>query len=190
MGGCGRKMGRRRQECCSRLGRNGGGGYFTNDDVIKQTHHAMDILSRNYPDEMHVFIFDNATTHTKRAGDALSARKMPKLIPKDGNFLVPANKVDADGKPVYDAQGDIVKINVCMRDGTLPDGTSQPLYFPAGHEHAGKFKGMAVILKERGLVRKAKLNAQCKGFKCAPGATDCYCQQVLYNQPDFATERS
>ncbi|KAF7372520.1 hypothetical protein MVEN_00113900 [Mycena venus] len=151
-------------------------GYFTNDDVIKQTHHAMDILSRDYPDEMHVFIFDNATTHTKRAGDALSARKMPKLIPKDGkNFLVP---------------GDIVKINVRMRDGTLPDGTPQPLYFPASHEHAGKFKGMAVILKERGLVREAKLNAQCKGFKCAPGATDCCCRRVLYNQPDFATERS
>ncbi|KAF7371852.1 hypothetical protein MVEN_00042000 [Mycena venus] len=38
--------------------------YFTNDDVIKQTHHAMDILSRDYPDEMHIFILDNATTHT------------------------------------------------------------------------------------------------------------------------------
>ncbi|KAF7359955.1 hypothetical protein MVEN_00722300 [Mycena venus] len=132
-------------------------GYFTNDDVIKQTHHAMDILSRDYPDEMHVFIFDNVTTHTKRAGDALSARKMPKLIPKDSkNFLIPVNKVDTDGKPVYDAQGDIVKINVHMWDGTLPDGTPQPLYFPASHEHAGKLEPLRQPLEAtQWLIRHA-----------------------------------
>ncbi|KAF7351880.1 hypothetical protein MVEN_01149600 [Mycena venus] len=166
-------------------------GYFTNDDVIKQTNHAMDILSRDYPHEKHVFIFDNATTHTKRAGDALSARKMPKFTPKNGkNFLVSINKTGVDGKPIYDAKGDYVKKQVRMRDGILPDGTSQPLYFPDGHAHAGVFKGMAVILKERGLDREAKLNAQCKGFKCAPGATSCCCRRVLYNQPDFKSEKS
>src|SRR6266487_1108564 len=64
-------------------------GYFTNEEIIKQAHSAMDILSRHYPDEDHVFIFDNATTHLKRADDALSARKMPKDISKpDSNFGV------------------------------------------------------------------------------------------------------
>ncbi|KAF7369510.1 hypothetical protein MVEN_00280800 [Mycena venus] len=167
-------------------------GYFTNEDILKQTNHAMDILSRDYADEKHVFIFDNATTHTKRAGDALSASKMPKFTPKDGtNFLVSVNKIGADGRPMYDAKGNYVKEKkVRMRDGTLPDGTSQPLYFPAGHQRAGKFKGMATILTERGLRKEAKLNAQCKGFKCAPGATSCCCRRVLYNQPDFKTEKS
>ncbi|KAF7347061.1 hypothetical protein MVEN_01459900 [Mycena venus] len=166
-------------------------GYFTNEDIIKQTEHAMDILSRDYGDEKHVFIFDNATTHTKRAGDALSARKMPKFTPKNGkNFLVSVNKIGDNGKPICDAQGDYVKIQVRMRDGTMLNGSPQPLYFPAGHEHAGIFKGMAVILKERGLHAEAKLNAQCKNFKCATGATSCCCRRVLYNQPDFRAEKS
>ncbi|KAJ7234033.1 hypothetical protein B0H12DRAFT_1239178 [Mycena haematopus] len=77
-------------------------GYFTNEDIIKQTNHAMEILSRDYSDEKHVFVFDNTTTHTKRAGDALSARKMPKFTPKNGkNFLVGVNKIGDDGRPIY-----------------------------------------------------------------------------------------
>ncbi|KAJ6468023.1 hypothetical protein C8R47DRAFT_990261 [Mycena vitilis] len=49
---------------------------------------------------------------------------------------------------------------------------------------------MAVILAERGLHHAAKLNAQCKGFKCAPLATACCCRRVLYNQPDFKNQKS
>ncbi|KAI6101491.1 hypothetical protein EDD16DRAFT_1525908 [Pisolithus croceorrhizus] len=40
-------------------------GYFTNDDITEQTRVAMDILSKHYADEEHVFIFDNAKTHLK-----------------------------------------------------------------------------------------------------------------------------
>ncbi|KAF9476825.1 hypothetical protein BDN70DRAFT_907465 [Pholiota conissans] len=32
--------------------------------------------------------------------------------------------------------------------------------------------------------------AKCKGFKCKPGATDCCCRRILYNQPDFASVTS
>jgi hypothetical protein len=49
---------------------------------------------------------------------------------------------------------------------------------------------MAVILKERGLRMEAALNAQCKGFKYATGATSCCCRRVMYNQPDFKNEKS
>jgi hypothetical protein len=53
----------------------------------------MDILSRDYADEKHIFIFDNATTHQKRAGNTLSARQVPKFTPKNGkNWLVSVNK--------------------------------------------------------------------------------------------------
>ncbi|KIK72884.1 hypothetical protein PAXRUDRAFT_21478 [Paxillus rubicundulus Ve08.2h10] len=55
-----------------------------------------------------------------------------------------------------------------MSDGCLPDGTPQSLYFPDGHQHTGKFKGMAQILKEHGFANVDKLKAQ-----------------VLFNQPDF-----
>jgi hypothetical protein len=40
-------------------------GYFTNDDILEQTNKAMDILKKDYPDEDHVLVFDNAMTHTK-----------------------------------------------------------------------------------------------------------------------------
>jgi hypothetical protein len=48
-------------------------GYFTNEDILKQAGDAMNILKQHYFDESHVLVFDNATTHLKRADDALSA---------------------------------------------------------------------------------------------------------------------
>jgi transposase len=79
-----------------------------------------------------------------------------------------------------------MKIKVRMANGHFADGTPQPLYFPEGHERAGVFKGMATILQERGFGDMSKVRAECKEFKCAPGATDCCCRRILYNQPDFA----
>src|SRR6266404_5765063 len=46
------------------------------------TLNAIDIIEKHYPDEDHVLLFDNATTHLKRADSAISARKMPKFTPK------------------------------------------------------------------------------------------------------------
>ncbi len=56
-------------------------GYFTNDNILKQTGIVMDILEKHFPKEDHVLVFDNATTHLKRADDTLSAQKMPKNSP-------------------------------------------------------------------------------------------------------------
>ena len=39
-------------------------GYFTNEEIVKQAEKAMDILEKHYSYEQHVFVFDNATTHT------------------------------------------------------------------------------------------------------------------------------
>jgi hypothetical protein len=38
----------------------------------------MDILEKYYPDEDHILVFNNATTHLKRPDSALSACRMPK----------------------------------------------------------------------------------------------------------------
>ncbi|KAF8158145.1 hypothetical protein B0H34DRAFT_674612 [Crassisporium funariophilum] len=77
-------------------------GYFTNEDVRAQTQKAMDILDKHHPNDKHVFVFDNATTHLKRADDTLSARKMPKNPSKpENNFGVERNKIGEDGKPIY-----------------------------------------------------------------------------------------
>lgn len=116
-----------------------------------------------------LFLFDNAMSHQKRAPDAPSARKMVKN-PKLG-WTSRAN-------------------GPRMRDSVLPDGTFQSFYFPEDHpEMPGWFKGMEVILEERGLWRDG-LCAECKDFKCADGAKDCRCRWTLFNQPDFRNVKS
>jgi hypothetical protein len=48
-------------------------GYFTCDGVLAQASKVMDLLDQYYPNEDHIFIYDNVTTHKKQAEDALSA---------------------------------------------------------------------------------------------------------------------
>ncbi|KII87524.1 hypothetical protein PLICRDRAFT_112639 [Plicaturopsis crispa FD-325 SS-3] len=166
-------------------------GYFTSDDILAQAEKAMDILSNSYPDEDHVLVFDNATTHLKRADDALSARKMPKYTPKVGtNWGVEVTVKDTNGQIVYGADGKPSKTKVRMADGKFADGSPQAFYFPLDHPRAGVFKGMATILEERGLGDMTHKRAECKGFKCEPTSSDCCCRRILYSQPDFSNTKS
>lgn len=48
-------------------------GYFTNEEILEQATHAMDILEKHFPYDHHILVYDNAHTHLKRAPDALSA---------------------------------------------------------------------------------------------------------------------
>lgn len=164
-------------------------GYFTNEDILEQFHQAISIARVAYPNDEHVFIYDNAKTHTKRPENAPSARHMPKFTPKPKkNWLVVVTKYDDAGLPIQNPDGSFKKHKVCMADATF-NGQLQSLYFPEGHPRAGVFKGMVVILEECGINVSKKL-AQCKDFKCKPGATDCCCQRILFNQPDFVTVES
>ncbi len=108
-------------------------------------------------------------------------------VPKPGtNWGVETTKRDPiTGKIEYKSDGSPMKIKVRMADACFTNGTAQPLYFPEVHECAGVFKGMAVILQERGFRDMSKVRAECKDFKCVPGATDCCCRRILYNQPNF-----
>jgi hypothetical protein len=171
-------------------------GYFTNDDILNQANRAMDILEKYYPDEDHVLVFDNASTHQKRPDGALSARRMPKRTSTvEKNWGVEVNVHGDNGQPVYGPDGKILKHKVKMVDATFADGTPQSLYFDASHEKAGLFKGMAVILEERGLVKESQLRAECKKFQCPKpsgpdGMAQCCCRRVLYDQPDFTEVES
>lgn len=51
---------------------------------MEQAHAAMDILTKYYPEDEHVLVFDNATIHLKRSENGLSTWKMPKNTPKEG----------------------------------------------------------------------------------------------------------
>ena len=77
-------------------------GYFTNDDVIQQASQAMEILKAHYPNDKHVFVFDNARTHSKHADDALSAVKIPRN-PKP--WGVPVALHDDSGSIIFGPNG-------------------------------------------------------------------------------------
>jgi hypothetical protein len=129
----------------------------------------MDILKKDYPDEDHVFIFDNATTHFKRK---LSATKMLKNAKEWG---ITTNEFDENCNPIYGSDGKILKMWVHMDNAKFANGEPQPLYFPVGHPHAGEFKDMAEILTERGFTHVHSLNVQYEKFKCKCDTTDCCC---------------
>jgi hypothetical protein len=79
-----------------------------------------------------------------------------------------------------------------MRDGKLPNGDTQSFYFPDDHPTMPSwFKGMEVIIRERGLwPAQGELRAQCPDFHCPPGRTDCCCRRLLFSQPDFVSQKS
>lgn len=162
-------------------------GYFTSDEIVEQANQAMDICEEDYSEYTHVFIYDNAPSHLKRAEGSLSARKMPKFVPKEGNWLVEVTKRSEDGKPIHNPDGSRQKIKIRMSNGTKSNGEEQSLYFPDDHpQHPGIFKGMANILEERGFSNARKLKAECLRFKCEDPNSHCCCRRILFNQPDFA----
>jgi hypothetical protein len=164
-------------------------GWFTYIELLAQTDRAIDIFeSKTKGTATGLFMFDNAPSHQKRADNALSARYLPKR-PNEGWTRVKDGPRMRDGW--YEAKD---------TDGTT-SRVVQSLYFPETHPvHPGWFKGMEQIIRERGLWPQAydargrlvdgKLNAQCEGFKCQPGRTDCCCRRLLFNQPDFAQQKS
>jgi hypothetical protein len=167
-------------------------GYFDNENIRQHAAQAMALLQKYYPDEDHILIFDNATTHLKRPEGSLSALKMTKG--PSANFKVEVNDLGLDGKPIYTPDGKYVKKKVRMGNGKFADGTEQAFYWDnsSDHPHAGQFKGMAIILEERGFKDASKMKAQCKKkfSDCPPGEKNCCCRRTLFNQPDFANIES
>lgn len=99
-------------------------GYMTHKDIEIQAQLAMDIVSEAYPNFDHIFIYNNASTHLKRADGARSARKMPKSVPvstsnkKRDNWLVDITDRDpTTGKPIYLPDGSFRKVKIRMEGG-------------------------------------------------------------------------
>ncbi|CAA7261900.1 unnamed protein product [Cyclocybe aegerita] len=154
-----------------RVGKNRD-GYFDNDDLISQVDHAIDIfegLTNGFATGL--FLFDNAPSHQKRAMDALSAWKMPK---------------NAHATWTHHKDGPKMRTTCFGEHSTIQD-----FYYPDDHPTMlGWFKGMENIIRERSLWPQRGLNAQCEGFKCEPGKTDCCCRRLLFTQPDFVNQKS
>jgi hypothetical protein len=147
-------------------------GYFDTDDLLQQVDNAINIFeSKTNGFATALFLFDNAPSHQRRAPDARSARKMPK-----------------GSHPTWRHHKDGPK----MRATTFGvDNTPQNFYFANNHPTMpGWFKGMEAIIHERGLWPQKGLNAQCEGFKCEAGKTDCCCRRSLFTQSDFENQKS
>ncbi|KAH8797296.1 hypothetical protein DL96DRAFT_1565702 [Flagelloscypha sp. PMI_526] len=166
-------------------------GYFENEEILAQAAKTMDILDKYFPDEDHVLVFDNATTHTKRPPNAITAI---------GMTVGPSAKVGKDvpviinGQKQFGPDGSVRKEKIHMGKGRLPDGAPQDFYYPANHENPdlrNKFKGMKQILEERN-ISTAGLKGQCnsKSWKACAHKTDCCMRRILYNQPDFVNQKS
>jgi len=77
-----------------------------------------------------------------------------------------------------------------MREGTLPNGAPHNFYYPENHpDMPGWFKGMKVILEERGFLEQGNLQAECPNFKCENPTGACCCCRILFNQPDFQAQK-
>ncbi|THU93077.1 hypothetical protein K435DRAFT_820342 [Dendrothele bispora CBS 962.96] len=174
-------------------------GYFTNEDIVAQAKVAMDILESDYPDEEHILVYDNATTHLKHAATAPSAAKMPKMVSKDleSNWGVMVPMKGPNSRFVYDEKGKKKMEKVKMADGKF-GGKPYSFYFPEidpetglPHPKAGLFKGMVTILQERGYSDWSKVRYECEGFKCDPHKNgECCCQRKVYNEPDMVNGKS
>ncbi|CUA69593.1 Protein unc-13 homolog B [Rhizoctonia solani] len=136
-------------------------GYLTNVDICQQFRSAVKLAKQEYPKERHLFVYDNARIHTKHPPTAPSARSMTK-----GESLLRVQTVDSQGN----------KIKVRMDNPQFPNGSEQELYLP-GPE--GMFKGMEVLLQERG-YNTTGLKAQCQNFKCVDPSADCCCRRILF----------
>jgi len=79
-----------------------------------------------------------------------------------------------------------------MRHGINPQ-TGEPQFFYFSDDHPtmpGWLKGMQQIIWERGLWPETGLPAECPGFKCPEDQTNCCCRRLLFNQPDFSSQKS
>ena len=110
----------------------------------------------------------------------------------DKNWLVATPSLDDSGHQIFTSKGEKVTKSIQMAPGRFNDGTPQSFYFPPGHWHAGLFKGMRIILEERGFPASSfeNLKRECKSFHCPAGQTDCCMRRRLYSQPDFQNVKS
>ena len=164
-------------------------GYFTSENLLQQVEHAIDIFEgKTKGNSQGLFLFDNAPSHQKRAGDALSSRKMPKGIFGPNFTSIRLITCHAAPRASWTHSKDAPR----MRHGVNPlTGENQSFYFSEDHPTMpGWFKGMENIIQERGLWPETGLLADCPGSKCPPGSNNCCCHTLLFHKPDFVSQKS
>jgi hypothetical protein len=103
--------------------------------------------------------------------DAVRALKNSSDQHRDGDALTRRSVRDPAPEPSVEARSEVPAPSFY---GKLEYRASMLESLPSSA--AGVFKGMAVILEERGFADARKLRAECKNFKCAPPALNCCCR--------------
>jgi len=121
-----------------------------------------------YPEYEHKFIYDNAPSHLKRPKGSVTARNMPKNIPKPGtNWGIEVSKRDVDGNLEYNTDGSIKKHKIQMQDSVANRWDSASLYISLMAMNTLVFlKVWRVNFRRARLCGNArKLRAECKKFQ-------------------------
>jgi hypothetical protein len=127
----------------------------------------MSIIEKQYHYEDHVFVYNNATIHTK----------LPKNAPNVNKLTLGLSQ-----KVKYKEAGLLGEMITCKYPPvTLLDGRVQQLYHPSKHpitKLCGAFKGMSLNLEEWGIPSAQNLKLVCPltGFfkqGCPIGSTNC-----------------
>lgn len=154
----------------------GGDIWWDQDHIVQQTMTAITIFEAAYPNCQALFLFDNATSHSAFAEDALRANRM--------------NKSWGGKQP-------------SMRDGYFISGDGrrviQQMCFGQDQERPKKMwdkpKGLQVVLEERGLWPKEGLYLDCGMRKTVSKerrrhiGDKCCARQLLSQQPDFLAQK-
>ncbi|KAF8273930.1 hypothetical protein EI94DRAFT_1562909, partial [Lactarius quietus] len=117
-------------------------GWFTSANLLQQVDYAIDIFEgKTKGNSQGLFLFDNAPSHRKRAGNALSAKRMPK---DESRMCQGVNPLTGESQSVMIT-------------------THLDTYFTS-------------------------FTHPCS--KCPPDRDNCCCQTLLFNQPDFVSQKS
>ena len=144
--------------------------YWRGDDMVDHTVKvAIPIFNAAFPGCQAVFLFDNASSHSSYADDALRVENM---------------NLNPGGKQGW------------LRDGfILGKGIPQPMNFPADYPNgqlAGKQKGIKQVLKERGLWPERGLVLECPTTRDRSGCNPqggCCARRVLGAEKDFRDQK-
>jgi hypothetical protein len=143
-----------------------------------------------------VFAFDNATSHSVFASDALVAKDM---APKPGGkqaklrYCIEQQNYQSFSFTFIFCL-DISYFNSIVfniRPTIYGDGIHQSMTFPMDYHDEklrGEPKGMKIVLQERGLWRDG-LKKKCDPA-CPKEHNDCCALAILRNQPDFLNQKS
>ncbi|KAJ7061623.1 hypothetical protein C8F01DRAFT_1286424 [Mycena amicta] len=158
-------------------------GYYTSEHVLEHLKKAVTLAQKLYPNNEHIFMYDNTSTHLARPETARSTLKM--TLGPSAAFCIKKTDVGENGKET------VRKLR--MDDGwyyaeDMVTQIPQSFYFPTGHPLACQFKGIKHILTERGHnVAGKKLQCNSKRWTACEDHTSRSCCQrrMLYNEPDF-----